>query len=150
MSSSPARDANVSPDGTAYPVDLGEAQWKAKLTGPEYDVLRKAGTEPAFRGEYTDTKTRGTYSCRACGSPLFSSVEKFDSHCGWPSFFTPLAGDSVVLIKDRSSGMTRVEARCANCGSHLGHVFSGEGYGGADDQRWCINSISISLETTDR
>ena len=146
MSGTPARDGDRRPDGTPYPVVLDEDTWKQKLSKDEYHVLRQAGTERPFTGEYTDTMTRGTYSCRACGAELFSSDTKFDSHCGWPSFFTPLAGDSVVLINDRSMGMTRVEARCASCGSHLGHVFEGEGYGTPTDERWCINSISVRLE----
>ena len=80
---------------------------------------------------------------------LFTSDTKFDSHCGWPSFWSPLAGEAVELIEDRSLGMTRVEVRCATCGSHLGHVFEGEGYGTPTDQRYCINSISLRLEPTD-
>lgn len=146
MSSTPAKDGPARPDGTQYPVAVDEAEWKSKLSKGEYHVLREAGTEPPFIGEYTDTKTKGIYRCRACQAELFSSETKFDSHCGWPSFFTPLAGDSVVLLEDRSMGMKRVEARCANCGSHLGHVFEGEGYDTPTDQRWCINSISLTLE----
>lgn len=146
MSGTPAKDGAERPDGSVFPVLKSEDDWRLNLTDEEYHVLRKAGTEPAFSGEYVDTKTKGTYLCRACQAPLFSSETKFDSHCGWPSFFTPLAGESVVLIEDRSMGMSRVEARCANCGSHLGHVFSGEGYGTPTDQRWCINSISVRLD----
>ncbi len=146
MSGTPAKDGPTRPDGSEYPVLLDESIWHSKLDTDEYQVLRKAGTETPFTGEYVDTKTVGTYRCRACQEPLFSSETKFDSHCGWPSFFTPLAGDSVVLIKDRTMGMARVEARCANCGSHLGHVFEGEGYDTPTDQRWCINSISVTLE----
>jgi len=137
---------STKPDGTPYEVIKAEGEWAAQLTPAEYHVLREAGTEPPFIGEYTDTKTEGVYSCRACNAELFRSSEKFDSHCGWPSFWSPLAGDAVVLLEDRSMGRARTEARCANCGSHLGHVFTGEGYGTPTDERWCINSISIRLQ----
>jgi peptide-methionine (R)-S-oxide reductase len=109
-------------------------------------VLRQAGTEAPFRGEYTDTTTEGVYSCRACGAELFRSDTKFSSHCGWPSFYSPLAEDRVEYLEDTTLGMRRVEVRCANCGSHLGHVFEGEGYATPTDQRYCINSISLRLE----
>ena len=133
-----------------YAVQLSDQQWRDRLTRAEYDVLRQAGTERAFTGEYTDTKTQGVYSCRACGAELFRSDTKFESHCGWPSFYAPLAEDRVEYIEDRSLfGRPRVEVRCANCGSHLGHVFEGEGYGTPTDQRYCINSISLRLEPTD-
>ena len=131
-----------------YPISLDESQWREKLTPQEYQVLRQAGTEPPFVGEYTDTTTEGVYTCRACGAELFRSDTKFSSHCGWPSFFSPLADDRVELIEDRSLGMTRTEVRCATCGSHLGHVFEGEGYPTPTDQRYCINSISMRLEPT--
>jgi peptide-methionine (R)-S-oxide reductase len=137
------------PDGSPYAVTKSDEEWRAELSPAEYAVLREAGTERAFVGEYTDTKTRGTYSCRACNAVLFTSDTKFDSHCGWPSFWSPLAGDTVVEIEDTSLGMRRVEVRCASCGSHLGHVFSGEGYGTPTDQRYCINSISLRLEPVD-
>ncbi len=133
------------PDGSAYPVSLPEAEWADRLTQAERHVLREGGTEPPFTGEYTDTRTVGVYSCRACGAELFRSEAKFDSHCGWPSFFTPLAGDAVIEIEDRSLGMLRTEVRCASCGSHLGHVFGGEGYPTPTDLRYCINSISLRL-----
>lgn len=133
------------PDGSAYPVAKSDQEWKSILNPTEFHVLRQAGTEPAFTGEYTDTKTTGVYSCRACDAELFRSDAKFDSHCGWPSFFTPLAGDAIVEIEDRSLGMVRTEVRCANCGSHLGHVFAGEGYGTPTDLRYCINSVSLRL-----
>ena len=142
-----ARDMDtVRPDGTAYPVAKSNEEWRAELDPAEYRVLRQAGTEPAFTGAYTDTRTEGVYRCRACSAELFRSDGKFDSHCGWPSFFTPLAGDAVVEIEDRSMGMSRTEVRCATCGSHLGHVFAGEGYGTPTDLRYCINSISLTLE----
>ena len=122
-----------------------EQEWRARLNPAEFRVLRQAGTEAPWTGEYTDTKTKGVYRCRACGYELFSSDTKFDSHCGWPSFWTPLAQDRVHLIEDSSLGMRRTEVRCANCDSHLGHVFEGEGYGTPTDQRYCINSISLRL-----
>jgi len=133
-------------ESMSYPVQKTDDEWRETLSPSEYAVLREAGTEPAFRGEYVDTKTEGVYRCRACGQELFRSEAKFESHCGWPSFYQPTKDDAVELVEDRSMGMKRVEARCANCGSHLGHVFEGEGYDVPTDQRWCINSISVSLE----
>lgn len=134
------------PASTVGKVIKSEADWKAQLSPAEYHVLREAGTERAFTGEYTDTKTAGVYRCRACGTELFRSDTKFESHCGWPSFFAPLAEDRVRYIEDDSHGMRRVEVRCAACDSHLGHVFEGEGYDTPTDQRYCINSISLTLE----
>ncbi|EFG64449.1 peptide-methionine (R)-S-oxide reductase MsrB [Streptomyces sp. SPB074] len=133
----------------AYNVEKSDQEWREELTPNEYAVLRQAGTEPAFVGEYTDTKTKGVYDCRACGAELFTSDTKFESHCGWPSFFDPKDSDAVELIEDRSHGMVRTEVRCANCGSHLGHVFAGEGYATPTDQRYCINSISVKLVPDD-
>jgi peptide-methionine (R)-S-oxide reductase len=127
-------------------VEKSDAEWRELLDDDEYHVLRQAGTERAFTGEYTDTETEGVYSCRACGHELFRSDHKFHSHCGWPSFYTPLAGDRIEYVEDRSFGMVRTEVRCASCGSHLGHLFEGEGYDTPTDQRYCINSISPRLE----
>ena len=127
-------------------VQKSEAEWREQLTPEEYHVLREAGTEAPWPGEYTDARTEGVYRCRACGAELFRSSEKFESHCGWPSFWEPSASDAVVLLEDRSLGMLRTEVRCAHCDSHLGHVFEGEGYQVPTDQRWCINSISLTLE----
>lgn len=107
-------------------VNLTDEQWRERLTPDEFAVLRRAGTERPFVGEYTDTKTEGVYNCRACGAELFRSTEKFESHCGWPSFFDPANSDAVILRPDDSLGMRRVEVLCANCHSHLGHVFEGE------------------------
>ena len=129
-----------------YEVQKSDDEWREELSPEEYRVLRQAGTEPAYKGEYTDTETEGIYRCRACGTELFRSTEKFHSHCGWPSFYDPADSDAVELIQDRSMGMVRTEVRCANCGSHLGHVFAGEGYATPTDQRYCINSISLTLE----
>jgi peptide-methionine (R)-S-oxide reductase len=127
------------------PVQKTDEQWREELSPQEYQVLRKAGTERPYTGEYWDTKTAGVYQCRACGSELFTSSEKFDSHCGWPSFFAPLAEGKVRYLHDRSMGMDRVEVRCANCDSHMGHLFEGEGFDTPTDQRFCINSISVKL-----
>ena len=134
----------MKPSDRSYAVERTEAEWKAALSPAEYQVLRQAGTERPFVGEYTDAKTVGTYACRACGAELFTSETKFDSHCGWPSFFSPLAGESVELLEDRSHGMDRVEVRCAACGSHLGHVFP-DGFGTPTGDRYCMNSLSLSF-----
>jgi len=130
----------------AYPVHKDDSAWREQLSPHEYRVLRQAGTEAPWTGEYVESKTVGVYRCRACNSELFRSDAKFESHCGWPSFYQPTADDAVELIPDYSHGMVRTEARCATCGSHLGHVFEGEGYEVPTDQRWCINSISLTLE----
>jgi peptide-methionine (R)-S-oxide reductase len=133
----------------AYEIDKPDEQWRAELSPEEYRVLRRAGTERPFTGEYTDTETTGVYGCRACGAELFRSDTKFASHCGWPSFYDPADSDAVELVTDRSMGMVRTEVRCSRCGSHLGHVFEGEGYPTPTDQRYCINSVSLRLEPTD-
>jgi peptide-methionine (R)-S-oxide reductase len=130
----------------AATVVKSDAEWRALLTPAEYQVLRQAGTERPFVGEYTDTKTEGVYECRACGAELFRSDTKFESHCGWPSFYTPLAGEAVIERTDYSMGMKRVEVVCAACHSHLGHVFEGEGYANPTDLRYCINSVSLRLK----
>ncbi len=132
-------------DNAAAPVEKTEQQWREELSPEEYRVLRQAGTERPYTGEYWDTHAAGVYQCRACGAELFTSREKFDSHCGWPSFWAPLAEGTVRYIHDRTLGMERIEVRCAACDSHLGHVFEGEGYGTPTDQRYCINSVSLKL-----
>ena len=121
-------------------------EWRAQLSAAEFHVLREGGTEAPFRGEYTDTTSAGTYACKACGAVLFTSEQKFSSHCGWPSFFAPLAEDRVRYIEDNTHFMRRVEVRCGTCDSHLGHVFEGEGYDTPTDLRYCINSVSLTLE----
>jgi len=129
------------------PVTIDEAELKAKLDQLSYDVLRNGATERPFTGEYTETETVGSYRCKACSNELFTSETKFHSGCGWPSFYAPTADDAVTLIEDRSlAPRIRTEVRCANCDSHLGHVFKGEGYDVPTDERWCINSVSLVLE----
>ncbi|MFI7437038.1 peptide-methionine (R)-S-oxide reductase MsrB [Micromonospora haikouensis] len=121
-----------------------EDEWRVRLSPEEFRVLREAGTERPWTGEYVDTKTPGVYRCRACGAQLYPSDTKFDSHCGWPSFDDAIPG-AVKEIEDDSHGMRRTEIRCARCDSHLGHVFRGEGFT-PKDTRHCVNSISIRLE----
>ena len=132
--------------GTTPKITKSEQEWREQLSPAEYAVLRQAATEPPWSGEYVDTKKVGVYECRACGAELFRSETKFESHCGWPSFYDPARSDAVILREDRSHGMVRTEVLCASCMSHLGHVFSGEGFDTPTDQRYCINSIAVRLE----
>jgi peptide-methionine (R)-S-oxide reductase len=133
--------------GQKYPVKIDEIELKNRVDELSYSVLRKAATETAFTGEYTDTETIGVYKCKACFAELFRSETKFHSGCGWPSFYAPTKEDAVELIEDRSLfPRIRTEVRCSACGSHLGHVFTGEGYAVPTDQRWCINSVALVLE----
>ncbi|GAB3873032.1 peptide-methionine (R)-S-oxide reductase MsrB [Dactylosporangium cerinum] len=121
-----------------------DAEWRVRLSPDEFRVLRRAGTEAPWSGEYVSTKTAGVYNCRACGAQLFESTSKFDSHCGWPSFDDAIPG-TVKEIEDRSMGMSRTEIRCARCDSHLGHVFRGERMTDKNT-RHCVNSLSIKLD----
>lgn len=140
----------MTPSGRTYPVNLTDDQWRERLSAAEFQVLREAGTERPFSSAYEFENPEGVYACRACGAELFASSTKFESHCGWPSFYRPLAGDAVEYLEDRSlPGRPRIEVRCAACGSHLGHVFEGEGYDTPTDQRYCINSVSLTLTPTD-
>lgn len=128
----------------AEKVTKSDAEWRALLTPHEFVVLREAGTERPWTGALLNEKRTGIYSCRACGQELFRSESKFDSHCGWPSFYEPKEGDAVELLEDRSHGMVRTEVRCARCGSHLGHVFPDAPQTPTGD-RFCMNSVSLTF-----
>ncbi len=128
-----------------YPFQQSESEWKAKLTEEEYRVLRQSGTERPFTGIYNHHNQDGTYTCKACDTPLFNSDTKFEASCGWPSFDQSLEG-SIEYVRDASHGMIRTEILCTNCGSHLGHVFNdGPTETG---QRYCVNSISLDFTST--
>ncbi|MFN8671275.1 MAG: peptide-methionine (R)-S-oxide reductase MsrB [Candidatus Sericytochromatia bacterium] len=117
--------------------------WKNKLTEEQFAIARKKGTERAFTGKYWDHKEKGIYKCICCEEPLFSSEGKFDSGCGWPSFFVPLDYEKIDEIQDLSYGMIRTEITCKKCGAHLGHVF--EDGPNPTGLRYCVNSASINF-----
>ena len=127
-----------------YDVDKTEDEWRDELSAAEYHVLREAGTERPFSSSFETDTTKAVYACRACGAELFRSDTKFDAHCGWPAFYSPMAEDRVEYVEDRSMFSVRTEVRCKRCGSHLGHVFEGEGFDTPTDQRYCINGISLT------
>lgn len=128
----------------SYEVQKSDAEWRQELSGEKFSVLRQAATERAFTGELLDEERAGVYSCGACNAELFKSGTKFDSGCGWPSFYESVRPEAVELIEDNTLGMTRTEVRCASCGSHLGHVFP-DGFGTPTGDRYCMNSIALNF-----
>ncbi|MEX1077996.1 MAG: peptide-methionine (R)-S-oxide reductase MsrB [Homoserinimonas sp.] len=128
-----------------YQVNKPEEEWREELGTARYEVLRQAGTERPWTGELLDESRSGVYACAACDAELFKSGTKFDSGCGWPSFYESVRPDAVELIEDNTLGMTRTEVRCANCGSHLGHVFP-DGFGTPTGDRYCMNSLSLDFK----
>ena len=132
----------------AYRVEKTDEEWRAELAGEQYAVLRQAATERPWTGELLDEERAGVYACAACGAELFKSGTKFDSGCRWPSFYESVRPEAVELIEDTSLGMTRTEVRCANCGSHLGHVFP-DGYGTPTGDRYCMNSLALEFTPGD-
>ncbi|WP_281641164.1 peptide-methionine (R)-S-oxide reductase MsrB [Aurantimicrobium minutum] len=125
-----------------YEVSKSDDQWKSELSPEEYAVLRQAATERPWTGELLDEKREGLYTCKACGNELFIAGTKFDSGCGWPSFYESVRPEAVELREDRSLGQIRTEVLCARCGSHLGHVFP-DGFGTPTGDRYCMNSIAL-------
>ena len=131
----------------AAQVAKSEEEWRKELSPEQFHVLRQAGTERPFGPAYEEFKQQGagTYVCGGCGAELFSSKQKFDSHCGWPSFYDPANATNVVMREDNALGTKRIEVLCARCGGHLGHVFKGEGYATPTDTRYCINGVSLKF-----
>ncbi len=128
-----------------YEVQKTPDEWRALLAPEAFQVLRRAATERPGTGALLDEHREGRYLCGACGNELFKAGTKFDSHCGWPSFYKSVRPDAVELRDDRTLGMTRTEVLCAKCGSHLGHVFP-DGYGTPTGDRYCMNSLALSFE----
>ena len=133
------------PVDPAGKVVKSDEEWKKELAPEQYRILRKAGTEAPNGEVYKEFKHqgKGTYHCAGCGALLFSSDQKFDSGCGWPSFYDPAKAQNVTTKKDTSLGTTRIEVNCAKCGGHLGHVFEGEGFNTPTDKRYCINGVGL-------
>ena len=128
----------------AYEVQRTDDDWRSRLNTEEFAVLRRAATERAWTGALLEEKRNGLYTCRGCGNELFRAGTKFDSGCGWPSFYEAVRPEAVELLEDRTHGMVRTEVRCAKCGSHLGHVFP-DGFGTPTGDRYCMNSVSLAF-----
>lgn len=128
----------------SYEVEKTDDQWREELSEEQYQVLRTAATERPWTGELLDEDRAGVYTCAACNAELFKSGTKFDSGCGWPSFYESVRPEAVQLIEDTTLGMVRTEVRCAACGSHLGHVFD-DGFGTPTGDRYCMNSIALNF-----
>lgn len=146
--SKPAMDTQAqAPTPPAGEVELSDEEWRDRLDPEQYRVLRQAGTERPFGRVYDEFKEQGggTYYCAGCGAKLFSSDHKFDSHCGWPSFYDPADAENVRTREDRSMGTVRTEVLCAVCDGHLGHVFKGEGFDTPTDLRYCINGVALTF-----
>jgi peptide-methionine (R)-S-oxide reductase len=135
------------PEQPVAKVEKTDEQWRKELTPEQYRILRQAGTERPFGEVYKEFKEQGegTYYCAGCNAELFTSTEKFDSHCGWPSFYDPSKAKNVITRDDLSGGMVRTEVLCAKCNGHLGHVFTGEGFDTPTDQRYCINGVALKF-----
>lgn len=131
-----------------YSVAKTEEQWREELGPEKYATLRQAATERPWTGELLDESRAGLYTCGACGNELFKSGTKFDSNCGWPSFYESVNPEAVELVEDTSLGMVRTEVRCASCGSHLGHVFD-DGFGTPTGDRYCMNSLALGFTPAD-
>lgn len=139
--------ADKAPEQPAGKVEMNEEEWRKKLTPEQFRILRKAGTEAAGGEVYRQFKKqgKGTYFCAGCGAELFTAKQKFDSGCGWPSFYDPSKAKNVVTKRDISLGMVRIEVNCARCDGHLGHVFEGEGFDTPTDKRYCINGVALKF-----
>jgi peptide-methionine (R)-S-oxide reductase len=131
-----------------YQISKSDAEWRDELSTEEFAVLRQAATERPYTGELLDEQREGVYRCRACSAELFRSTTKFDSHCGWPSFYDASDSTAVELIEDRTLGMVRTEVRCARCGSHLGHLFDDAPQTPTGD-RYCMNSVSLTFDAAE-
>jgi peptide-methionine (R)-S-oxide reductase len=139
--------SDKSPEEPTDKVVKSDEEWRAALTPEQYRILRKAGTEAPHGQIYKEFKKQGVgaYHCAGCGALLFTSKEKFDSGCGWPSFYDPAKAQNVKTRKDATLGMVRVEVTCAKCDGHLGHVFEGEGFNTPTNQRYCINGVGLKF-----